>query len=326
MDQLSEADIDQRDFERVRNQLQREWRNAPQSSLYSQASGTLGETLLTPQWSTQALLDASQRLERDHLIDFRRRFLKDLYVDAMAVGNLGPQLAQEQANLMRGKLTPRLTRDDIPTLTPLAVEGDDRVLRPHSEREESIVLRYLQGRDQTPREQATAQVLAQWLETPFYQRLRTEEQLGYVVNAGYSPLLDAPGIGMVVQSPDADSEKIAERMDAFLEEADERLAKLDDDELDAYRQAVHSRLRQRDTQLGQMANRYWQATARDDVRFDRREMLAELALEVTLEDIQALWPALREHQLDVSFTPGDAPSDVAEIREQLSPLPKNASE
>jgi len=156
--------------------------------------------------------------------------------------------------------------------------------------------------------------------------LRTEEQLGYVVNAGYSPLLDAPGIAMVVQSPDADSEKIAERMDAFLEEADERLAKLDDDELDAYRQAVHSRLRQRDTQLGQMANRYWQATARDDVRFDRREMLAELALEVTLEDIQALWPALREHQLDVSFTPGDAPSDVAEIREQLSPLPKNASE
>ncbi|WP_231896564.1 MULTISPECIES: insulinase family protein [unclassified Halomonas] len=326
LNQLSEADIGQRDFERVREQLQREWRNAPQASLYAQASGTLGEALLAPQWSTQALLEASQRLERGHLVDFRRRFLSDLYVDAMAVGNLGPELAKEQANLMRGKLTPRLTRDDIRNLTPLSVDSDDVVLHPDSQRDESIVLRYLQGRDQTLREQAATQVLAQWLETPFYQRLRTEEQLGYVVNAGYSPLLDAPGVAMVVQSPDADSETIAERMDAFLEEADERLENLDDDELDAYRQAVNSRLRQRDTRLGEMANRYWQATAREEVRFDRREQLAELALEVTLDDLQALWPALRERQLDVRFNPGDEPSRVSNMRQQLSPLPEKASD
>ncbi|MCZ0928633.1 insulinase family protein [Halomonas janggokensis] len=325
LDQLSNADIRQRDFERVLNRLQREWRNAPQASLYAQASGTLGEALLTPQWSTQALLEASQRLAHGHLIDFRQRFLDDLYVDAMAVGNLGPERAREQANLMRGKLTPRLTRDDIRNLTPLAVNGDDTVLHPNSQREESIVLRYLQGRDQTLREQAATQVLAQWLETPFYQQLRTEEQLGYIVNAGYSPLLDAPGIAMVVQSPDADSDTIARRMDAFLEEAGERLEQLDDDELDAYRQAVNSRLSQRDTRLAQMTNRYWQATAREEVRFDRREQLAELAMEVTLDDLQALWPALRERQLDVRFNPGDEPSNVAEIRQQLTPLPEQAS-
>lgn len=325
LDQLSNADIRQRDFERVLNRLQREWRNAPQASLYAQASGTLGEALLTPQWSTQALLEASQRLAHGHLIDFRQRFLDDLYVDAMAVGNLGPERAREQANLMRGKLTPRLTRDDIRNLTPLAVNGDDTVLHPNSQREESIVLRYLQGRDQTLREQAATQVLAQWLETPFYQQLRTEEQLGYIVNAGYSPLLDAPGIAMVVQSPDADSDTIARRMDAFLKEAGERLEQLDDDELDAYRQAVNSRLSQRDTRLAQMTNRYWQATAREEVRFDRREQLAELAMEVTLDDLQALWPALREHQLDVRFNPGDEPSNVAEIRQQLTPLPEQAS-
>nr|WP_244511259.1 insulinase family protein [Halomonas arcis] len=328
LNQLTNADIQPGDFKRVRERLQREWRNAPQDSLYAQASGTLGKALLTPQWSTQALLDASQRLERVHLVDFRKRFLDDLYVDAMAVGNLSPSLARQQANLMRGKLTPRLTDDAIPPLTPLSVDSAsaDTVLHPNSRREESIVLRYLQGRDQTLREQAATQVLAQWLETPFYQRLRTEEQLGYVVNAGYSPLLEAPGIAMVVQSPDTDSNTIAEHMDAFLEEADKRLENLDDATLDDYRQAVNSRLSQRDTRLGQMANRYWQATALDEVRFDRREQLAELALEVTLNDLQTLWPALRERQLDVRFNPGDEPSKVADIRQQLLPLPQNASQ
>ncbi|MGQ7261125.1 insulinase family protein [Vreelandella sp. V005] len=321
IEQLKSAPITDSAFERVRYQLQREWRNAPQSSLYGQASRMLGEALLTPQWSTAELLAASDRFERHHLEDFRQRFLENLYVDAMAVGNLDEALAREQAQLMRAQLRPRLTRDEIPNLTPLAADEAHAVLHPHSSRDESLVLRYLQARDQTLEEQATTSVIAQWLDTPFYQQLRTEQQLGYIVNAGYSPLLEAAGIALVVQSPDVDSDTIAERIDTFLEEAGQRLEPLTDEALAPYRQAVHDQLRQRDTSLPGMANRYWQATALEDVRFDRRDQLAELVLDVSLDDIKALWPSLREHMLDVRFNPGDEPSDVSHYRESLSPLP-----
>ncbi|MCH4810582.1 insulinase family protein [Vreelandella neptunia] len=326
IEQLKTANITDGAFERVRYQLQREWRNAPQASLYGQASRTLGEALLTPQWSNADLLTASERFERSHLEDFRERFLDDLYVDAMAVGNLGAELAQEQAKLMRDQLQPRLTRNDIANLTPLAVSEEHSVLHPHSSRDESLVLRYLQGRDQTPEEQATSMVIARWLETPFYQQLRTEQQLGYIVNAGYSPLLEAPGIALMVQSPDVESGTIAERMDAFLDEASQRLEQLSEDELASYRQAVHDQLRQRDTSLAGMANRYWQATASDEVRFDRRDQLAELVMDVSLEDIEALWPALRKHTLDIRFNPGDEPSDVSAYREARSPMTKERTE
>ncbi|CAN0552673.1 unnamed protein product, partial [Ectocarpus sp. 12 AP-2014] len=322
IEQLKTAEITDGAFERVRYQLQREWRNAPQASLYGQASRTLGEALLTPQWSNADFLTAIERFERSHLEDFRKRFLNDLYVDAMAVGNLDAELAREQAGIMRDHLQPRLTRDDIANLTPLAVSEDHRVLHPHSTREESLILRYMQGRDQTPKEQATTSVIAQWLETPFYQQLRTEQQLGYIVNAGYSPLLEAPGIALVVQSPDVDSDTIAERMDTFLEEASQRLEQLSDEDLAPYRQAVNNQLRQRDTSLPGMANRYWQATALEEVRFDRRDQLANLVLSVSLDDIKALWPSLQEHTLDVRFNPGDEPSDVAAYREARSALPE----
>lgn len=322
LEQLENAAITDSAFERVRYQLQREWRNAPQASLYGQASHTLGEALLTPQWSTAELLAASGRFERSHLEDFRQRFLDDLYVDAMAVGNLDAELAREQAQLIRAKLQPQLTRDEIANLTPLRVSEEHNVLHPHSSRDESLVLRYLQARDQTPEEQATTSVIAQWLETPFYQQLRTEQQLGYIVNAGYSPLLEAPGIALVVQSSDVESDTIAARIDAFLEEAGQRLDQLSDEDLAPYRQAVHDQLRQRDTSLESMTNRYWQATALEDVRFDRREQRADLVLDVSLEDIKALWPALLERTLDVRFNPGDEPSDVSDYREARSPLPK----
>ncbi len=322
LEQLAHAEITDSAFERVRYQLQREWRNAPQASLYGQASRTLGEALLTPQWSTAELLAASERFDSGHLEDFRQRFLDNLYVDAMAVGNLDADLAREQTQLMRARLKPRLNRDDIANLTPLAASDEHSVLHPHSSRDESLVLRYLQGRDQTPEEQATTAVIAQWLETPFYQQLRTEQQLGYIVNAGYSPLLEAPGVALMVQSPDVDSGTIAERMDVFLDEANQRLEQLSDADLAPYRQAVHDQLRQRDTSLAGMANRYWQATALEDVRFDRRDQLAELVMNVSLEDIKALWPSLREHTLDIRFNPGDEPSDVSDYREERSPLPK----
>ncbi|MGD7651482.1 hypothetical protein, partial [Ralstonia pseudosolanacearum] len=147
-----------------------------------------------------------------------------------------------------------------------------------------------------------------------------EEQLGYIVNAGYSPLLEAPGIGLIVQSPDVDSGTIAERMDAFMDAAEERLNALSDDELAAHRQAVHDRLRQRDTSLQGMANRFWQATALDEVHFDRREQLAALALDVSIEELQALWPELLSRQLDIRFNPGDAPSDISAYREARTPF------
>ncbi len=320
LEQLQQADISTGAFERVRYQLQREWRNAPQASLTGQASRALGEALLTPQWSTAELLEASQRLEKRHLENFRRRFLDDLYIDAMAVGNLNAEQAQEQANLIRGALTPRLTRDDIPPLTPLEVSSESEILHPHSTREESLVLRYLQGRDTSVEEQARLSVLAQWLDTPFYQQLRTEEQLGYIVNAGYSPMLEAPGISLIVQSPDVDSSTIAERMDAFMEAAEARLNTLSNGELAAHRQAVHDRLNQRDTSLPSMTNRYWQATALDEVRFDRREQLAALALDVSVEELQSLWPELLSRQLDIRFNPGDSPSDIATYREARTPF------
>lgn len=320
IEQLQQADISTGAFERVRYQLQREWRNAPQASLTGQASRALGEALLTPQWSTAELLEASHRLEKRHLENFRRRFLDDLYIDAMAVGNLNAEQAQEQANLIRGALTPRLTRDDIPPLTPLEVSSESEILHPHSTREESLVLRYLQGRDTSVEEQARLSVLAQWLDTPFYQQLRTEEQLGYIVNAGYSPMLEAPGISLIVQSPDVDSSTIAERMDAFMEAAEARLNTLSNGELAAHRQAVHDRLNQRDTSLPSMANRYWQATALDEVRFDRREQLAALALDVSVEELQSLWPELLSRQLDIRFNPGDSPSDIATYREARTPF------
>lgn len=323
LEQLQRGDIDPATFERVKYRLQREWRNAPQAALHQQAQRTLAEALVRPQWPTNALLDASRELDLDALRDFRDGFLDKLRLEAMAVGNLDAELATHEGRLVADALAPGLAEAQIPDLVPLRAEPDLPELVPDTTRNESVVLRYLQGPDRSLESRARLAVLGQLIDTPFYQQLRTEEQLGYVVNAGYSPLLDAPGIGLLVQSPETQSEAIQARIDAFLADFASRLVTLDEESLAPYRQSVHDSLVRRDTSLSGKANRLWRAMSFGDTDFDERERLAEEALAVTADDLRALWPELREEAVaSVTFDPGDEPSDVVELTRHLDPLPE----
>jgi insulysin len=323
LEQLQHGDIQAASFERVRYRLQREWRNAPQATLFRQGHRTLTEALIRPQWPTQSLLEASRELDVDDLRDYRDAFLAELHLEAMAVGNLDAELATRKGRRVAEALQPTLTAATIPELTPLRIDGELPALHPHTTREESLVLRYLQGADRSLDTQARLAVLGQVMDTPFYHRLRTEEQLGYVVNAGYSPLLDAPGLSLLVQSPDTPSETIQAHIDAFLDDFEAQLQALSDDELAAYRQAVHDELIKRDTSLSGRTNRLWRALSFGDTDFDRRERLAERALEVSVDDLHQAWSRLRDTSgAHITFDPGDEPSDVTALTQHLEPLPE----
>ncbi|QOR37466.1 peptidase M16 [Billgrantia diversa] len=323
LEQLLEGDIDAASFERVRYRLQREWRNAPQSALFRQGHRTLAEALMRPHWPSHSLLQASRDLTVDDLRDFREQFLGDLRLQALAIGNLDAELARREGRLVAEMLAPTLPQEAIPELTPLRVEADLPTLHPRTTREESLVLRYLQGEDRSLDAQARLSVLGQVIDTPFYQRLRTEKQLGYVVSAGYSPLLDAPGLSLLVQSPDTPSGAIQTHIDAFLEEFSQRLAAMQDADLAPYRQAVHDSLLQRDTSLSERTSRLWRALSFGDTQFDRRERLAQRVLAVSADDLRETWPRLLESPgAIVAYDPGDEPSDVAALSRHLEPLPE----
>lgn len=323
IEQLQHGSIEPATFERVRYRLQRQWRNAPQDSLHRQANRTLAEALVRPQWPSAALLEASKDLTTDDLRRFRDAFLDELRLEAMAVGNIGTEQADTLARRVAKALAPSLTAAAIPDLVPLDVAPDLPSLAPPTSREESILLRYLQGPDRSLDSQARLALLGQLIDTPFYQRLRTEQQLGYVVHAGYSPMLDAPGLALLVQSPETHSDKIADHMDRFLETFTNTLETLDEEAMAPYRQAVYADLTRRDTSLGGRTNRLWRALAYGDTEFDRRERLAERMLKVSVDELRQAWTTLMASPtIRVAFDPGDAPDDVLALTADLEPLPE----
>ncbi|MFC3284290.1 insulinase family protein [Litchfieldella rifensis] len=321
--QLIEGEIGAASVNRVRYRLEREWRNAPQDSLYQQANRTLGEALIRPQWPTSRLLEAMRTLDVEDLREFRHRFLNDLRIEAMAVGNLDDKLAKREARLVADALLPRLAADQIPDLAPLQASAALPELHPETTRQDSLALRYLQGPDRSLTSQARLALLGQLIETPFYTQLRTEQQLGYIVNASYAPLLDAPGVALLVQSPDTPSDQIQAHIDAFLEDFTQRLEGFDDEDLTPFRRAVRDQLLERDTSLDGMTNRLWRALAYGDTDFDRRKRLAAQVMAVTPDALRESWRGLRNGTaVNITYDPGDTPSDVLALTAELPPLPE----
>lgn len=324
LDQLQEGEISADSVARVKLGLMREWRNAPQSPLYQQMSRTLGAALIRPQYSEAALLEAIEPLDAATLRDFRQRFLNRLYIESLVVGNLKPALARREGLLVINALAPSVDASMIPELTPLNVPASAPPLHPRSTRNDSAVLRYLQGPNRSLTSQARLAVLGQLIEAPFYTQLRTEEQLGYIVTAGYQSLLDAPGLSLMVQSPSADVGHIQARIDAFLEEFDTRVAQLDAAALKPYRDAVRDSLLERDPSLTSLTNRLWYQLALGDTDFNQRQRLAERVTALDVEGIHQAWQALRKAPGQVvTFSPGTTPSDVAALTSGYEPLPED---
>ncbi|MGQ7246839.1 insulinase family protein [Halomonas sp. V046] len=322
VEQLKNGDIDAANVDRVRYALQRQWRNAPQDPLYHQGQRTLSEALVSPQWTPAILLAALDGIDAAALRAYRDSFLATLHLQALAVGNLDAELARTEAEQVIADLAPSLPADAVPDLEVLKAV-DLPALTPDSNRDESLLLRYLQGQDQAIATQARIAVLGKLLETPFYQRLRTEQQLGYVVRAGYSPLLHAPGISLLVQSPDTRSAELKQHVGAFLNGVPERIAALDGPTLKTYRQAVHDEILQRDTGLEYRTDRLWRALSYGDTNFDRRERLASAVLEVSSDQLSSTWEGLHGSSVvDVTFDPGATPTDVMALKGPLSELPK----
>ncbi|PWW33626.1 insulinase family protein [Chromohalobacter israelensis] len=322
VERLKRGDINEASFSRVKYRLSQQWRNAAQAPLHQQMYRSLGEALLRPQWSTSAMLDALSSLDVEDLRDYRATFLGDLYVQAMAVGNLSDELARREGLQIANALAPRLHAEDIPPLAPLAIPETPPTLHPRSTRNDAAVLRYLQGPDRSLESQARLAVIGKLIEAPFYTRLRTEEQLGYIVTAGYSPILDAPGLAMLVQSPDTGKQRIAQRMEAFLEDFDARMASLDDSSLAPYRAAVSSRLRERDNSLGELTDRLWQTLAFAEPDFARRDKLADTVDALDAEAVRQAWQRLRRSQpLTVNYDAQTTASDIPSLVDTFRPLP-----
>ena len=138
-------------------------------------------------------------------------------------------------------------------------------------------------------ERARIALIVQATANRFFHELRTEREIGYIVFATFMPMLDVPGLALVVQSPSNPPETLHRHVDSFLERSTAALRDMPDAVFERHRGTVESSLLEEETRLDERTARYWNAIDRESYEFDRRERLLEALRAVTRDELVDAW-------------------------------------
>jgi len=283
-DRLTDYDTLAPEFERVKTQLDRDWRNADKRPPYAQLFSDLSVIMFSPQWSTEDKLASLKGIT----VEDMKPFIESLYqggdARVLVYGNFSEPDARHFAQAVDKLLTANsqwqmpdakvLKLDTQPDWWWLTVDHPDQAL-----------VGYLQGENDSLKEQAYVLLLQQVLNSDFFNELRTEQQLGYIVFATNVTYKQVPAMALIVQSPQASVVEIQHSMETFL-----RDFKLDsEDLLNQHKAALLVELQQAPKNLNEQAELYWDNILQERWTFDRREAMVKEISAITLADFNQFY-------------------------------------
>lgn len=322
---LTEEEITEEKFALVKESLIKRWKNADKAPLYRQIIGEVSAVLMQPSWNEKQLLSAIEPLTAKDLQMFRTRFLSQLHLEAMIVGNMTKDEAQQSLNLVSETLKPTLAEHQIPQLSEMSLEGQSLKHTPELNHNDNAWLKYYQPANTATADsypsQASWMLLAHILQSPYYHEMRTQQQLGYVVFASYHPILKVPGLSLLVQSPSHTPEQIESLSDSFMHQFSKDFADISEQEFAEQKAGLLANILDSDDRLQERAQRLWREMAQDETNFDRRERLAEAVKKLQIGDILQLLHNITEQNksnLTIQYqSGGENFTSADQLRSQL---------
>jgi secreted Zn-dependent insulinase-like peptidase len=281
--------FDAQRFARIRRELVLDLQNTVARRPSSQLLDDLRQALVSGSFSEEDLIAALERMDIDDLDAYRRAFWASARAEGLLYGNYPAEAVGAVANTVDIVLG---EGGGEPAVAPLVLKiapSTDLQLESEIEHDDAVVAWYLQGGGQSWRDRAMVSLTAQIVQSGFFQQLRTEQQMGYIVSSFPWSQYDVPGLMLLIQSPSHSAVEVSAAMATFLKDT---LAEISEDQFLRHRQALINDILKPDENLSERAEFYWQAIASREWGFDGPDQLATAVSGISFEDWQRDYRAL----------------------------------
>lgn len=277
-------------FELVKDNLIRDWRNEDKNLPYSVLAKKIPRLQYLPYWGDKEYIDTLQKTSFSQFKQFSAELLRGAKLEALFYGNLYPQDAVKLVTVIDHQLLKKRSQR-LPQLAKvLRVENKENkswmYVYPLEHNDRAVEL-YVQGLGATIDDTAHMKLLTQILEPRFFNQLRTEKQLGYVVSVYSMPIRNVEGSFFVVQSPTTNATILIDEMVNFLSG---NLANIAEDFADN-KSALLAILREPALSLNEQSEKFWQSILLNDYSFSRQQDLIVAVSKITPESLRKYYEA-----------------------------------
>ncbi|MAD90212.1 MAG: peptidase M16 [Pseudoalteromonas sp.] len=266
-------DISATRFAEYKKQLSRHWlqhnHNKPVSGLFS----VLGAHLMPWNPAPEDLASHLKPVTFNEFVEFRNAFFKTIHIKAFMYGNWREIDAQEMLKDIKCTFSESEILEDLKR--PLLKLKQGFQFHINKEKSEHGLLYYIQAKTNSVEEKVLLMLINQLVQHHYFDELRTKQQLGYLVGAGYAPFNTRAGVAFYIQSPNFQSEELFKRHAQFI---DSFLEQIQDIDLSAFleaKSALEIQIAEKDKNLRLRAQRLWVAITNDDHTFTMQKRLLE---------------------------------------------------
>jgi protease III len=278
--------IDEQEFADALDSYQDNLNNKNKIQVYQQTFAHAKRLSTKALWIDQELLAASKKVTLEKLIHFYERVKREHLVRIFATGNYSPEQVKEMAFIAKEMLPSDIAADQR-AVTQYRVPKYAQTIRVKNDVNlaDSAVLQAWFGEQPSDDVKAQLSVLNALFSRAFFQQLRTNEQLGYVVTSFDYAIDEVPGFIMVVQSSNSNLTKIYDRMSQFRKSYINELKKIDVNEIEQAKRALIANITEKPANFYEEMERYTAEFWEGKYQFDARERRLSALEKVTKEDV-----------------------------------------
>ena len=322
--ELNDPSFEEDDWNRIIDNYQRGLRNSAKQRPTQIVDRAFDEFTITDKLTIEQVQEILADATRQDVEDWGRQVLSRIKGKVFIYGNIerertegilekyavwDPEPLDDQLGVEKFIDMGLLGGDDGGGLSgDLSGDGDDdaRLLteRPNQQGDSAVQL-YYQAADYDYATRVKTSLLAQILKPQFFLKLRTEQELGYIVYVFYNRVHQRPGLSFVTQSNHNHSYDILARMDEFIAGVDEYLAEMSNEDFEQYKDGLLNSLKKPPENYDEELNFYRGQVAEGYYKFDDRTRAVAALEKVKKQDIVSHAAGLLRKQNSFAFLTDD---------------------
>ncbi|KPM06648.1 insulin-degrading enzyme-like protein [Sarcoptes scabiei] len=291
LDKLVNFEVDSERFEILKEKYVRNLKNYPTQPLYYLASYYLKLMTSEYSWSYDELIESLDQIKPQSFQNWLPMFFMNFSTEALLHGNINEEGALRIVDFIRRRLIDHFKSVPIKSVhltRPRAIvlengcsfsyEIVNDIQKP------KLINIYFQTSFESMNDISKLFMVNKILSEPFFDHLRTKEQLGYVVYSKFREFSGCYGLCFVVES-EFNVLYLEDRVEAFIDLMKQRLEELSLDEFESEKESLITKLLKKKKKMIDYSRELWVEIEKNEYFFSKNERLAEIIQKLTKEEI-----------------------------------------